>query len=200
MDTYIAKPWHMVIATLLGATSLALSGWIDGRAALAGLTAAVLLWLLAGAILLLIILQERREFYDTVARFAAEIKDMDEDRWQALGIRFPQLRVRWRGTPIVFFEDTAATFDDFERFMRDSDLREISPERNWSNGPERRRWKAIKDWLEAKQYIYPQSASGNHSWLWRGDMHQVLWQRYIATYDLGIVDLNEIEAPDPASP
>lgn len=198
MDQYTPKPWHMVVAVFLGAASLAVSGFMDGRPAAAGLMAALFLWLLAGAVLALLILEARRQFYETVSHFASELAKLDPDRWQALGIQFPQLRIRYRGETLVFFEDTAATFTDFERFMRDSDLREISPERNWSNGPERRRWAEIKNWLEGRKYIYPQSASGNHSWLWRGDMYRVLWQRYIAAHDFEIADLAAVEQGQPA--
>ena len=152
--------------------------------------------LMAFLIWILLFQEAANEKYRTITAFGNMLAKLDPDQWSALGIAFPHIRIKWTGKPLKFFEDTDITLEDFECFMQDSDGRQISPERNWANGPDRRKWQMIKDWLEAKEYIYSQSASGNHSWLWRGDMYRILWQHYIQSE--GIPNLTELEgSPTP---
>jgi hypothetical protein len=193
MDYYTPKLSHAVTAVLLGMISISAGVFLSGLALYSAVIGGLLFWIFAVVVMGLLVLEGRRQFYETISHVAEQISKLDPDRWQALGIQFPQLRVKWTGEPITFFEDTGATYIEFERFMQDSDGRTISPERNWSTGPERRRWQMIKDWLESRQYIYAESAAGNHSWLWRGDMYRILWQRYINAHDHVISDLNEVE-------
>lgn len=123
--------------------------------------------------------RERIAFYDAVTRLAERLSELDPDQWQALGIAFPTLRIHWNGRPLQFIEDSDFTVDEFRRFMEDSDFRQISPMRNWSNGRDRRTWERIKTWLEVRGYVHHYSASGNHSWLWRGNAYPVLKIRYL---------------------
>ena len=159
------------------------------------LIGAIAFVIMAALIFALMFLEQRRSFYHTMAYFAEQLARLNPDQWQALGIAFPHLRIRWKGKPIKFFEDTQATMEEFERFMRDSNTRQISPERNWSSGPDRRAWREIVEWLIEQGYIYRDSAAGNHSWLWRGAMHAHLWQRYIEGTERTLADLNEVDGP-----
>jgi hypothetical protein len=194
MNNYIPKLSHAVLCTIAGIIFTGLlaqpSQW-----EYAWLVGAIAFITIAALIFVLLFLEARRSFYNTMAYLAERLAQLNPDQWQAMGIAFPHLRIRWKGKPIQFFEDTQATLDDFERFMRDSNTRQISPERNWSSGPDRRAWREIAEWLIANKYIYEQSASGNHSWLWRGNMHALLWQRYIEGTERTVPNLNEVDGP-----
>lgn len=137
--------------------------------------------------------RERVKFYESAARFAESMANLNNDQWAALGIAFPTLRIRWNGQPIQLIEDSEIMFEDFKKFMLDSDYRQISPERNWSTGKARRTWTIIRDWLLEKKYIYEYSAAGNHSWLWKNNVYQTLKDRYLSAEPLR--NLNEIQ-PD----
>jgi hypothetical protein len=191
MNNYIPRLSHAVTTSLLGIVFTGLlaqpSQWQS-----AFLAGAIIFIVMAALIMVLIFLEQRRSLIHSMAYFAERISQLDPDQWQALGIAFPHLRIRWSGEPIQFFEDTQATMEHFERFMRDSDHRQISPERNWSSGPQRRAWREIVAWLERQTYIYKDSAAGNHSWLWRGDMRNVLWQRYIKSQAVDLSQLEEV--------
>ena len=194
MNNYIPKLWHAVITALVGIIFTGLLAYPSPWDA-AYLIGAIAFVVMAALIFALMFLEQRRSFYHTMAYFAEQLARLNPDQWQALGIAFPHLRIRWKGKPIHFFEDTQATMDEFERFMRDSNTRQISPERNWSSGPDRRAWREIVEWLIEQGYIYRDSAAGNHSWLWRGAMHAHLWQRYIEGTERTLADLNEVDGP-----
>jgi hypothetical protein len=194
MDNYRPKLSHAVITALVGILFTGLFAY-DTRWENAYLLGAITFLLMSAGTFALLFAEQNRSFYHTMAYFAEQLAHLNPDQWQALGIRFPHLRIRWKGKPIQFFEDTQATMDDFERFMRDGNTRQISPERNWPSGPDRRAWGEIKYWLEENGYIYEGSASGSHSWLWRGAMHANLWQRYITENEVDIPNLNEMDGP-----
>lgn len=191
MDAYKPKLSH---ATLTAALTIFFAGlyayptrWDD-----AWLIGGVIFGLLTASIVALIFVEQRRIFYHSLAYFADSLSKLNPEQYQALGIRFPHLRIRWRGEAIQYFEDTGATMENFARFMSDSSIRQISPERNWNGGPDRRAWAEIKGWLEEQGYIYQSSAAGNHSWLWRGNTYAILKQRYLIQNE--IEDLNAAEA------
>jgi hypothetical protein len=193
MNNYIPKLSHAVTTCLLGIIFIGALAYASPWQ-VAFLVGAIAFISMSALIFALLFLEQRRSFYHTVAYFADRLAQLDPDQWQALGIAFPHLRIRWSGQPIQFFEDTSATMEQFERFMRDSDHRQISPERNWSGGPQRRAWREIVNWLQRQEYIYKDSAAGNHSWLWRGDMRRVLWQRYIKDQFVDVNKLEEVNA------
>lgn len=194
MNNYKPQLWHAIFTALLGIVCTGLYAY-PTRWENAWLIGSITFLLMTAAVFALVFAEQHRSFYHTMAYFADKLAALNPDQWQALGIRFPHLRIRWKGKPIHFFEDTQATMDELERFMRDSNTRQISPERNWSSGPDRRAWMEIKDWLEDNGYIYQQSAAGNHSWLWRGNMHSILWTRYIEGIEHTLPNLNEIDGP-----
>lgn len=143
--------------------------------------------------------RERIAFYDSMTRFSEAIRQMDNDQWQALGIRVPALRVRWHGRPVQMIEDTDITVDDLEGFMEDSTASQISPVRNWSNGIERRRWERIKSWLESQNYIVKNSAAGSHSWLWRGQSFYTVKERYLAEQQIKSLAEDDVTPGPPAT-
>ncbi len=139
--------------------------------------------------------RERIAFYDAVSRLADRLAELDPDQWQALGIAFPTLRIHWNGRPLQFIEDSDFTVEEFRRFMDDSDFRQISPMRNWSNGRDRRTWERIKTWLEVRGYVQYYSAAGNHSWLWKGNAFHILKIRYLGSEPIPELELTKIVAP-----
>ena len=69
--------------------------------------------------------------------------------------------------------------ETFQTFLKDSDRKHISPERNWNSADmPRKMWKEIFDYLEAEGKIVPDSAAGSHSWEWVGNWYE----RYCAAY------------------
>jgi hypothetical protein len=140
--------------------------------------AAALFIIIAVVVLFWLGNRERIAFYDKLQDVAEAIRDLEPNQWQALGIAFPTLRIRWNGTPLRYIEDTDITQEELERFIADSTDRQISPERNWSNGRDRRTWLKIKTWLEGNEWIIEHSAAGSHSWLWKGNVYYTLRERY----------------------
>ncbi len=122
--------------------------------------------------------RERIAFYEKLREVAEAIRDLEPNQWQALGIAFPTLRIRFAGRPLRMIEDTDILQAELERFIANSTDRQISPERNWSNGKDRRAWLRIKTWLEENELIDEHSAAGNHSWLWRGNAYYTIRDRY----------------------
>lgn len=187
---YIPRLWHAIILFLLGCAALwlSLSGW--------PLIAGIGLILMAAFVLILLWRDSMNEYYRTITAFGNMLAKLTPDQWSALGIAFPHIRIRWKGKPIKFFEDTSATMEDWERFLDDSNWKQISPERNWK-GADLRKWEQIKGWLEEHNFIIRDSAAGQHSWLWRGNMYSILRDRYL--YPEGIPDLAELEqSPSPS--
>jgi hypothetical protein len=194
--SYAPRLSHAVLNAIMGIGFVWLLA-VESPWSIAYLVGAVTFLAMAALVFLMLFQEQRREFYSTMASFAEALARLNPDQWQALGIRFPHLRIRWHGKPIQFFEDTGATMDDLERFMRESNARQISPERNWTDGPQRRAWAEIHAWLIEHGMIFEASAAGNHSWLWRGNSYSILWQRYIHDLDLKLVNLGELEASEP---
>ena len=194
MYEHTPRLWKALITLISGTLTLGLGGYYapDGWPLWACLIAAA--GLLAASVFEAALLagRERITYYDTIRLFGEMLSGLDPSDRDALGIQFPSLRLRWTGQPVIFFEDTDATQSDFERFMRDGNGYQISPMRHWSTGPQRHKWESIRDWLISNQYIYADSAAGSHSWLWRGDMYRVLWQRYMETDNLP--DLTQLES------
>lgn len=181
--TYNPRLSHAVFCLVFGAVLIATSGlWFSGVAAVSIGAAGFILCVYSIWIMIWLRNRESIEFYDSVTRLAEQLTHLDVDQWNALGIRFPTLRIQYNGEPVLMVENSGVRLDDFERFMNDSNARYVSPERNWSQGRKRRAWHQIMKWLEINQYIYPDSAAGSHSWLWRGNSYNLLIDRYITPH------------------
>lgn len=123
---------------------------------------------------------EVRKTYETATNFAEKLAALDPDQYRALGIRFPMLRIEYRGQPITTVEDSGVTLKHFRAFLDDSDFRQVSPERNWASREKPRSvWRKIMAWLQENDFIYPNSAAGSHSWLWKGESRKLLQIRYV---------------------
>lgn len=192
-DEYSPRLSQAVFLALFGCALFGVSGVkLSGDMLTAGMVCGVLLVIFSVVVMLFLVNRERIAFYRTASNFAEQLSHLDQDQWQALGIAFPVLRIHWNGQPLQLLEDSDITIQEFRRFMEDSDFRQISAERNWSSGRDRRTWLRIKSWLELKEYIHPVSAAGNHSWLWRGNIYMHLKERY-----LGAEPLRNLNQPAP---
>lgn len=184
-DEYSPRLSHAVTLAISGCAAFGYSGlYLSGKALIAGEMCGVLLVIFSIIIMVFLGNRERIAFYRSASHFAEQLSHLDQDQYQALGIAFPVLRIHWNGQPVQLIEDSDFTLEDFRRFMDDSDFRQISPERNWSSGRDRRTWLRIKNWLELKEYIHPVSAVGNHSWLWKGNIYMHLKERYLGAEPL----------------
>ncbi len=184
--SYTPKMWHAVFLILLGDLVIIAGYWsawfyLGGGALL--ICALVVLVLLGS--------EQQDDHIRTMTAYGEMLSRLTVEQWNALGIQYPSIRVRFIGAPVEYFESTNATMADFVRFMHDSTSRQISPERNWTSGKDRRAWSEIKAWLEQNNFIYEASAAGSHSWLWRPGMWDVLFQRYIPHEAL--IDLNAVQ-------
>jgi len=97
-----------------------------------------------------------------------ELKHLTKDQFMALGIKFPYMRIKLGSVePLVFFEDTNATMDQFTYYVRTSNDRQVSPLREWRTTElPARVWHEITDYLIKAGYVDRSSAAGNHSHLW----------------------------------
>jgi hypothetical protein len=197
MNTYNPRISHSVYLIVFGCLLMGMAGnMFEGTALAVSLIGGTMMMILAVLVAWFLANRERIAFYDAVTRLAEQLSRLDQDQWRALGIAFPTLRIHWDGTPTQLLEDSDITLDEFARFMKDSNPHQISPERNWSNGRERRTWLRIKTWLESCGYIKQQSAAGNHSWLWIGNSFYTLRERYLAAKPLP--NLGGTPAPETA--
>ena len=118
----------------------------------------------------------RGRYWELVSMAASKIADLDDHRFQVLGLTFPKVRVSWGGLrPSVMFDDTMATMDQFAVFLNGSDSRQVFPVRHW-NGETKFRGRVVKldpkshaeilDNLIERGYVVKDSYAGSHSWLW----------------------------------
>jgi hypothetical protein len=191
-NDYTAQPHHLLwpVMFFTGGTLAWLRfdeaawGWLG--LALYGIGILATLWIVFAGVL-----DARSEFNISMVSMAKAISELSPDQWQALGIAFPHLRVRWHGKPIEYIDDTDVRLDAFEIFMRDSNEYETAPQRNYGDDTLlRRQWHLWIAYLKANDHIIADSASGNHSYLWRGGAFQHL-RKFLKMPVL--VDLNELE-------
>lgn len=177
---YTPKLSHAILTAALGIASLVYGGINLSGLAMTGTS--LFGFLMIGYSIAIMYWVGRREYIELVqawTAFADQLSRLDADQWQVLGIRFPVLRIHWQGKPVQLFEDTGVRLEYFIQFMDNSNAKYVSPERNWANGPRRRTWQQLMTWLETNNFVYPDSASGNRSWLWRGNAYDILRERYM---------------------
>ena len=187
---YSPKPIHLIFAALFfiaGSWSIADSFWL-----------AIGLWSLGSLAGIWIFLaglwQVKSDYNYSLVEVARQIREMQPEQWQALGIRYPELRIRWRGKPIAYLEDSDIRVEDLQRFVDDSDEYQFAPERLYGEGTRTRaQWKLCRDWLIDQHFLIDNSAGGNHSWLWRSGRRGQLISMYLIP-ELKLKNLNDLEA------
>lgn len=122
-----------------------------------------------------------------------EMKHLTKDQFLALGIKFPHIRIKLGAIkPIEFFEDTNATYEQFDFYIRTSNDRQISPLRDWRTTERPARiWHEITDHLIKFGYVQRASSSGSHSHLWLFQSYSKLREMY---FKPDLVNMNETEA------
>ena len=194
-ESYVPRPIHIVLMIFGGCGMMGLATLFESGLLFSALIAGgAMFWLLALLVGVLLMAEQNRIYYETITEFAEILSRLPQEGWNALGLRFPTLRIRYSGEPILFLEDSNIRMEDFRRFMLDSNAQYISPLRNWNNSQaERERWTRIRDWLLTMNYIYPDDPRGPKSWLWRGDMERELLRRYVDP-STQFADLSRMEA------
>lgn len=110
--------------------------------------------------------------------FAQAIATLSPDRYSALGLEFPELEIEFEAQPIVRLRGTNILLDCFQKFLYDSTETDFASVRlynedktlqerfNMSRDAVRAQWYLTVKYLEERGHLTPNSAAGNHSYLW----------------------------------
>ena len=169
--TYTPRLHHAIILAILCVVCLALGGKAQGRVLLALNVGAGMFGVLFLVVIMLLIRESNIRRIDAMSSFAAQIAQLDEEGRAMMGFEFPYLRYRMkRGEVGEYFEDTNVPMELFKEFLITSDQKFTSPRRDWCTREKPEwAWMEIKQYLEAKGLIVPDSAAGSHSWRWKGN-------------------------------
>lgn len=126
---------------------------------------------------------------EATARYFEAFALLDPEQRNALAFNIPAFHLRaTRGQVAEYFEDTTATAEHIRLFLLDSDDEHTSSQHGWNTAEKpRRAWEEIYDWLVRKKKVWPDSASGSHSYRWRGTAYQSMMLYYLS---VSIPDLN----------
>jgi len=186
---YTAKPIHLLFSVLLYAAGSMLMiqfFWFSIGLWFLGTLAAI--WIFIAGLW-----QSKSDYNLSLARVAEQIRMMNPEQWNALGIRYPELRIKFHGKPIQYLEDSDIRLECFQKFLDDSDEYQFAPERLYGDGTQlRNQWRMSRDWLIGKGFIIDNSAAGNHTWLWRTGRRQQLISMYFPP-EISMVDLNQTD-------
>lgn len=154
---------------------------------------AIICFVLAIIYLILVFKEEQRQDIFTITSFAEVLNHSDPEVREMLAGKFPkviQYTLR-HGVVEKTFEDTGVPVTVWQTFLKDSNDRYISPLRNWYTAamPERHWW-ALKNYLEAAGYVLPDSAAGNHSYLWTGSSYKKFCAYWLMV-DRSIQDMSD---------
>ena len=133
-------------------------------------------------------------YNESLNELVNSMREMPSEHWKALGLNFPELRIHVENSqPVQFIEDTDLRLDYFQRFMNDSDNYQTAAMRLYGDKTiARSQYSEWIGFLKFKEAIIENSASGNHSYLWRTGKKQWLEQCYLGR-SIGLLDLNQIE-------
>lgn len=116
--------------------------------------------------------------WESMQKFAESLSMLDDVRIQAFGLKFPKLRLKnHRGLKpkVVPFDCEIAEISHFAILLMKSDRKQVFPKRHWYGKfewrgkvitLEREQWDDLIEELLDRRYIIPDSAQGNHSYLW----------------------------------
>ena len=149
-NDYIPKPIHFLFSALLfAAGSLLITEFFWMSIGLWFLGTLAALWIFIGGLWL-----SKALYNYSIVAVAHEIKEMNPEQWQALGIRFPELHIHYEGSAISYLENTSIRMDHFERFINDSDDIQFAPERLYGEGTrDRHQWMMCRDYLIQQGYL-----------------------------------------------
>jgi hypothetical protein len=189
MDTYSPKPWHLFIPAFFfigGTPCFVTPEWVKLGMAFYGLGSGLTLWILIAGLW-----ETKRTYNDSLADVARAIAQLDPSRWSALGIKFPELRIRFQGEPVTYFEDTDILHKCLVQFLEDSDDVSFAAERLYNDTDQirdmlgltreqvREQWRMAVEFLTVQKHLIENSASGNRTYLWRTGRRQMLMDKYV---------------------
>lgn len=202
----VSRFLRLVVSAVLGILFLAASGYARTESVITALLiGAGALFLYAFVTIWMVGLSAYDYHISTWENFASTFGKLDDEARAAMAFAFPKLRYTMkRGQIREMFEDTNVPIEVFRLFLQTSNDRYISPRRDWYtiDKPEWA-WMEIKDWLEERGYIVPDSAAGAHSWLWSGGAYQRLYAYWMAgrkLVDLGRTGEAAVYAQDEQVP
>ena len=193
-----------IVSAILGVIFIALMGvFTSVEASWAMLLGALAFFAMFGVNLWTVALSAYDAHIMTATEYAEKFSRLDDESRAALGWLFPKMRyVMKRGIVRQEFEDTGVSVDLFRIFLQTSNSKYISPKRDWQSAakPEAA-WLAIYQWLQERDYIIPDSASGSISWLWKGNAYNHLmayWMagRAVANMNSEQVYATEVDMPE----
>lgn len=173
---YIPKLHHAMFTACVCILLIAVGAKAQGRVLTALNIGALVFALMTAVVLWMLIIESANRRVDVMTDWMKEFSRLDDEGRAAVAYQFPTLRYRMKkGVVREMFEDTNATAAQFRLFLQTSNQRYISPRRDWTTLEKPAwAWDEIKNWLESRDYILPDSAAGSHSWLWSGGAYQHL--------------------------
>lgn len=184
MYYYTPRLYHAMITAAICLALIALGAKAQARVLLALNLGALIFGSMTVVVLWMLIVNTLNERVDRMIDLAKAYGQLDDEGRAAFAFQFPEMRYRMKkGEVREMFENTNVPIEMFRTFLKTSNGKYISPERDWTGGDQPRwAWLEIKDWLEGENYIVPDSAAGSHSWLWRGQS----WEHLKAYWAAGI--------------
>lgn len=182
MFYYVPKLHHAMLTALICVGLIALCSKAKEEVRTALIVGALIFALMTGVVLWMLVLQSYDERIGKMIELAKVYAGLDEEARQAFAFQFPTMQYHMRrGEVRAYFEDTKVPIEMFRLFLQTSNDRYISPERDWCTA-EMPRWahEEIRIWLEQHGRIVPDSAAGNHSWLWSGNSYRYLMAYWTA--------------------
>lgn len=182
MIPYTPKLHHAFVSALICVIFIALGFRAQGRLLLALNLGALLFGLMTAVIMALLVLESLNRRVVVMTEWMQAFARLDDEGRAAVAFSFPYMRYRMKSGEVrEYFEDTNVSIEQFRLFLKTSNGKYISPERDWSNADMPRWvWQEIFLWLQGNDYVVPDSAAGSHSWLWKGNAYRHLMAYWMA--------------------
>jgi hypothetical protein len=131
------------------------------------------------------------------ADFITAYNGADPQTRDALGLRYPRLRVRLAGDAEVTVDYSGVELKHFKRFMQDSDPVYISAQGHWGDGTTaRKQWYLFYKYLLDERAIIQESQAGNRTWRWRSPTEYRRMMAYVTMTIPRDMIPEETQAPD----
>ena len=156
-------------------------------------------YFLAGAVVLFVItigfVEARADLIYSAARMAEAIKDLDPDRYRALGVVVPYIRnfATKDNGPLQMVENRSLRLATLREILEHSNNFEIMDQRGFAEKETVKR----REWLEASRlmiergYLIENSAVGSHSYLWHTGGLEACWLAYFGEMPFNVEELED---------
>lgn len=184
MFYYTPKLHHAAVVAVAMILCIALAGVTKGSVARAFAWGAVGFGVMSVVVLVLMLMEGVNGMVRAQADWMREFASLDDEGRAAVAFVFPKIRYRMkRGVVRECFEDTNVPMEMFRLFLRLSNSKYISPRRDWfTQDKPQWAWLEIFEYLKSNNFIVPDSAAGQHSWLWNGNA----WEHLNAYWGAGL--------------